>query len=73
MVGWLILFFDRSYVLCLSCPVCLFILVILIISLCNMHLCLYVISHDSYHHQGRRVSDRPVVFWLKFLDPARLG
>ena len=27
---------------------------------------LYVISHDSYHHQGRRVSDRPVVFWLKF-------
>ena len=26
----------------------------------------YVISHDSYHHQGRRVSDRPVVFWLKF-------
>ena len=25
-----------------------------------------VISHDSYHHQGRRVSDRPVVFWLKF-------
>ena len=32
-----------------------------------------VISHDSYHHQGRRVSDRPVVFWLKYLDPARLG
>ena len=25
-----------------------------------------MISHDSYHHQGRRVSDRPVVFWLKF-------
>ena len=25
-----------------------------------------VISHDSYHHQGRRVSDRPMVFWLKF-------
>ena len=26
----------------------------------------FVISHGSYHHQGRRVSDRPVVFWLKF-------
>ena len=26
-----------------------------------------MISHDSYHHQGRRVSDRPVVFWLKIL------
>ena len=25
-----------------------------------------VISHGSYHHQGRRGSDRPVVFWLKF-------
>ena len=25
-----------------------------------------MISHGSYHHQGRRGSDRPVVFWLKF-------
>ena len=27
----------------------------------------YVISHGLYHHQGRRVSDRPMVFWLKIL------
>ena len=26
-----------------------------------------MISHGLYHHQGRRVSDRPMVFWLKIL------